>query len=277
MTNKIVIHGNDSVIRRASAEKVRILLIDGPHGELHLDHIAIRDGHTSDSGGGISIRPHAKLVAHDVTLTGNAADVRGGAIDNFAGTVALRNSTIDGNTSLRGGGIFLDGTTQLHDTTLSGNTATASGGAAFVNTARTEFGKVTISANTAQTVGGGIAIANPATVLLHDSDLTGNKATGGDGGGVINAGTLGADRSRISRNNAGGAGGGISTLTFPLTHDTARTTLKHSSVQFNVAAIAPGGLHSDLGLVSLLADTEVSDNLPTNCSGSPTPIPNCSN
>ncbi|MCT7351559.1 hypothetical protein N4P33_05165 [Streptomyces sp. 15-116A] len=270
----IVIHGNESVIRRTSAANVRIFLVDSPEGALRLDHLTLRDGHSTDSGGGISVRPHSSLVARHVTLAGNTADERGGAIDNFGGSVSFYDSTFTGNTSMRGGGIFQDGHADFHDSQLSDNTATVSGAAVYGNTGRVTFDGVTITGNTARNGGGGIALAPPGVAFLRDTAITDNQVTVGNGGGVLTAGTLDVDRSRIENNAVAGTGGGIYNLTAPVTGDTARATLRRSFVRFNTAGVAPGGIYNSGGVVSL-PDTVVSGNTPTNCSGSPSPVRGC--
>jgi hypothetical protein len=119
----------------------------------------------------------------------------GGGIEN-AGTLAVTDSTLSGNSAALGGGIENGGNLAVTDSTLTGNSAGE---------------------------GGGIYNADTGTLTVTDSTLTGNSAfstllpigfVGGNGGGIYNGGRLAVTDSTLSGNSAGafGEGGGISNV-----------------------------------------------------------------
>jgi predicted outer membrane repeat protein len=93
------------------------------HGTLEmLDSSLIGNASNAGSGGGIAqYGPSSTVALSNVTLNGNSATVRGGALanlrntaDNFNGTMSLRNVTISGNSaSAGGGGALYNGGAQL--------------------------------------------------------------------------------------------------------------------------------------------------------------------
>src|SRR5262245_4368575 len=92
---------------------------------------------------------------------------QGGGIYNYRGTVTITNSTLNGNSASRGGGIYNDfaATATMTNCTLSGNTAGGSPNVIYDGT------------------GGGIW--NAQTLTMTNCTLSGNSATT-HGGGVYN-------------------------------------------------------------------------------------------
>jgi CSLREA domain-containing protein len=141
-------------------------------------------------GGGIFNSGTATLTLINCTLHHNV----GGGLDNFGGSVSLRNCALSGNRAFRGGGVGnYGGTATLTGCTVSGNRAVSGGG--FGN-----FG---------------------GTVILSNCTLSGNLATKSSGGGIFNSGgTAMLTNCTLSRNRLGrghrGAGIynlGVATLT----------------------------------------------------------------
>jgi predicted outer membrane repeat protein len=107
-------------------------------------------------------------------------------------------------------------------------------------------------------------------VTLNGTTVSGNKAVERGGGISGEESNLTLDRSRVHGNSATGAnsvGGGISATQISL-------TLRDSSVSDNSSKQPPGGIYNNLSTVRLFS-SRVVHNRPTNCSGSPTPVPGC--
>ena len=121
-------------------------------------------------GAGILNPIEGNLTLSKSILTTNQADFTGGGLDN-AGTAALFDVTISGNSAEIGGGVFSNGTMSLNGITFTGNTATQNGGGLDNNKTAT-LTNVTFSGNTAP-VGGGIH--NDQELTLINTTLYANS------------------------------------------------------------------------------------------------------
>ncbi len=190
------------------------------------------DGNRSINGGAIGFGG-GDLIVRASTFTNNSAASSGGAIGAGGGTLTLDGVTIgttgNGNSSPRGGGIFLGGDATIsfenNATNVQFNSATDSGGGIDIlvgaNTAIT-FGALLTVANNQTTAagsfGGGIAMRGAASASLTiNGAVTGNQANGdatSTGGGVaVTAGTVTIGATAViggaAGNTAAGDGGGI--------------------------------------------------------------------
>ena len=166
-----------AIVRDGGAPDFRIFHV-AEDGILALDTVAISDGLAAGRGGGIFNRGRVTLT--NSTLSGNSA-IRGGGIDNFYGTVTLTNSTVSGNSAnIGGGGIYNYGTVTLTNSTVSGNSAASAGG----------------------------GIYNFDTVTLTNSTVSGNSAD--YGGGIYNFyGTVTVTASLVANSSGGNCVGTI--------------------------------------------------------------------
>ncbi|WP_370421334.1 hypothetical protein AB8O64_24175 [Streptomyces sp. QH1-20] len=126
--------------------------------------------------------------------------------------------------------------------------------------------EVTLSGGHAATNGGGIL--NFGAVTLTGSELS-NNAADGTGGGIHSTGGAAAatfTSSNVENNTAHRAAG--------IASDRATLTLTSSVVSGNAAAINPGGIYYVAGTATLNTSS-VTANTPTNCTGSPSPVPGC--
>jgi Ca2+-binding RTX toxin-like protein len=108
----------------------------------------------------------------------------GGAVYSVGGSLEIRNSLIDQNTTVQnGGGLFLDGDSLVVETTISNNTATAQGGGIDIGPAGTvSIVSSTLWNNRSHTFGGG-AHSGAADLDLVNVTFWGNIADI-DGGGL---------------------------------------------------------------------------------------------
>jgi predicted outer membrane repeat protein len=181
--------------------------------------------------------PTQPVFSVSATATISGLTIRNGAdgIDNFGGTLTVRNcvisdnaiigisnstqefgvvtatilsSTVSGNS--QGGvssvpNIFSGGATvTITDCTISGNFSAPGGGGIFGTHTFLTVANSTISGNSTARNGGGISVSGG--LVIENSTISGNSA-GGNGGGIWGGATV--ENSTISGNSAGGNGGGI--------------------------------------------------------------------
>lgn len=273
-------------------------------GRLRLDHVTMADNiSTGDDGdgGGISNEGESTITqnisandgggvhndgAGSVTIqksviAKNHAGDTGGGVENDGTALKIAHSVVHGNNAVDdGGGVFAcAGATLISHTAISGNQAGDTGGGVghLVGVSGT-MTDVTISRNTAGSTGGGIAVlGGDSTVTVADSKIVENTAVAGAGGGVWieddggSGNEIAIRRTAISRNQATGAGatgGGI----YNGTNNTM--TLTNARVVDNLANTAPGGV-DNRGTITVLGKVVIVGNRPTNCVGSPNPVPTC--
>ena len=214
-------------------------------GTVTIADVTILDGRPGGFGVGGGISNYGTLTLANSTVSGNESQL-GGGIYNNEGTVTLDNSTISGNAATDGGGIFNDnGTLALTNSTVGGNRVEGGDGGIF-NVGTLTISSSTISDNTADTQGGGIYNATQgATLTLTNSTVSGNIARfGGEAGGIFNEGTLTLTITTISGNEAND-GGGI--------FNVGTVTLTNSPVSANTATKSDGILNG--GAMTLSSST----------------------
>jgi hypothetical protein len=132
--------------------------------------------------------PGSSLALSGLTISGGNAD-NGGGLRNNAGTLALTNVTVSGNTaSGNGGGLYTTSgsSTTLEDVTFNANTASVGGGVAIGQSSASTLTNVTVSGNTATSNGGGLAVLG-GTLSLTNVTISNNRAggTSGSAGGGL--------------------------------------------------------------------------------------------
>ena len=119
------------------------------------------------------VEVNVNAVLDGLTLTNGSSDF-GGALTNY-GTLAIRNSTLSGNTATSGGGAILNsGALTLINSTISGNTA-QTGGGIFHSGTTLSLINATVTANTATTSGGGLVSLTTGSSAVN-TILTGNTS-----------------------------------------------------------------------------------------------------
>ncbi len=129
---------------------------------------------------------------------------------------------------------------------------------------------VTVSGGDATATGhnNGGGILSFGAVTLTGSALSGNAANG-LGGAIYSSGTPSAATftSSTVKSNTAHQGAGIASVNGTL-------TITSSVVNSNAAIVNPGGIYYVAGSATLNTST-VTANTPTNCTGSPSPVPGC--
>lgn len=305
ITGKVAIVGDNSTLIRSVRDGLpyfRILAV-GDGGQLTLKGVSVTGGHTEGDGAGILNEGTLRL--ENSKVAGNQAGGEGGGIANEGGEVTLVDSSVLANVATSGagdpgygGGLSNDatGTLTLKKSTVAGNTADEDGGGiqnhgtltvdrGYIvnNEARDDDGgginnlgtatikQSRITENWAGIDGGGIANGANGTLEVEGSFLLRNKA-GNDGGGLHNEGTATLKKSKARANSSGRDGGGINNEQVGGA-DAAQLTLERTTVSENRAAGAGGGVNNRAGAVVTLTESEIAENLPTNCAGT---VPGCS-
>jgi len=187
--------------------------------------LTIANGSAPDGGGGIV--SYGNTTIANCLISGNYAPSGGGGIFcqggyGEPGRLSLINSTISGNSSIHGGGIYNVGAgffgfrgsaLTITNSTISGNSATAQGGG-ISNRGELTVSNSTVSGNLATVdVSAGGGIFNDGTLTITDSTISGNSASLGGGirnvftNAVFGLGRLAIANSTITGNSASEGGG----------------------------------------------------------------------
>ena len=153
------------------------------------------------------------LTLKSLTITGGRETVAGGGgiRSTSSGTFSLDRSTISGNSSERGGGIFIyNGVASLTNSTVSGNTSNrGNGGGIYLFDGDLSVTNSTVTDNigASLTRGGGIAVyasvPGLASLTVHNSIVAGNTASQSSFGpdlfvfGDVTTGDLNVENSLI--------------------------------------------------------------------------------
>ncbi|QDU61186.1 hypothetical protein Pan216_20400 [Planctomycetes bacterium Pan216] len=267
--------------------------------DVTLTNLTITNGQVTDagadrSGGGVLVQSGNVLV-DNVTFSANSVatgeNFGGGALYNAAGTVAIRDSTISGNSAPFGGGIgnAAGASLTIDGSTISGNSAASYGGGGIANSGTLSItNSSAISSNivsSSQNFGGGGIINSGGTLTIQDSTVTGNSAPFGGGianivdpgsgtmsyltttgttfesnvttayggGGVSSNATAHLSSTNFYRNTAAGNGGAFF-------NDGGTLTLQQQSVaKYNTAPAAGALYNSGSGTVTI-DDATISSN-----------------
>lgn len=210
--------------------------------------------------GDLNLRHSVSFIgAHaDTTIIdGNGTDR---IIDTQGGTVALSHLTLrHGNASTSsqpfGGAIYSIGTTlSLTDCTIEGNTA-INGGGMFVELGTVTLTRVQFQGNESTQIGAGIDVRECALSVI-DSSFDGNHA-GDTGGGFNTTGTsafaVDVTRSTFS-NNTARSGGGISN------GNHCALTVRNSTFSGNIVTNSGGGIEQNHGDPMTLSNVTIAGN-----------------
>ena len=152
----------------------------------------------TEDGGGLKVKGDDPTVTlQNVTVSNNSCEDNGGGIILFDGDLILRGSTVSGNKSKDGGGIYADGNALkvTEGTRIVNNEASRNGGGLYLNDDNDKKdGKPSpdsisgseISANIAGQDGGGIDSDDTENLeIKENSSVSSNAAQKGRGGGLF--------------------------------------------------------------------------------------------
>ncbi|MEU1466455.1 hypothetical protein ABZ467_38915 [Streptomyces sp. NPDC005727] len=199
--------------------------------------------------------------------------VNGGNLTLRALSIAHGDATGNPIAPGAGGGIVVtgNGTLTANAVVIRNNEADFGGGVSNFNGSTTTINASVVSNNHANKNGGGLVSDGNLTVTA--SNISGNEAEGA-GGGIANIGQLTVRASNI-RSNEADTGGGLANGVPGSAIGTA--TVSISNISNNTAhGSNPGGIFNNAGPVNLTLTTVI-NNTPTNCAGSPNPVPGCFN
>lgn len=230
--------------------------------------VGLSGNYTRTGGGGIAA-VNAAVTLNNVAVTENnrsAISNGGGGILAEGGSLTIKGSTIEGNSSNgTGGGIFAENTLVNIDTSFiqKNHTQNNGGGIYIANDSRAQrltFGEdtiiitmpedessisnTTIGDNIANGLGGGMYIGGGHCLRISNSTITGNRVVhssgNGQGGGIVgySMGELTLDHTAITDNEAD-FGGGIYALC-TVAANTHITLQNGSSINENEAANGAG-------------------------------------
>jgi len=189
----------------------------------------------SSSGALLLIGAGQTIIARDVTLKGrenNSSLVIVGEDSTFRmeGGAKVTGNSCYSNTSIYGGGVYVNGGTfTMQDSaSVSGNTSMSGGGGVYVSGVKDRFntgrftmqGNASVTGNTAyESSGGGVYVGDGIFVMHDKASVSGNTAS--EGGGVYGTLTM-QDNASVSGNTCsayytggfnavyrGGNGGGV--------------------------------------------------------------------
>ena len=231
---------------------------------LALDHVTVRDSRAIYSAGGIEATGGTTLVKD--SLIENNRSVYGGGIDSLS-QLTLINTTVRANEAITGGGLDVGGVVVISASQVYSNTADASGGGLYVASGASvtingsqfyrNFGGGTFyGAGT-----GGGAIANRGFLRINNSLLSGNS-TLFSGGGILNAdlGEIELHDSLLSGNQASDYGGAIHDAAEDLVQHSRRLSVVDSTFSGNMADFG-GGLSNVNAAVAVVLRTTFRGNV----------------
>ena len=226
ITSEITIQGNGSDIQLGGAAVgIRLAQVSAT-GDLTVVDTLITGGYMYDAtyGGGVFRVDGGELTLDSSTLSGNATRSYGGAVfalNNATLTIANNNSTVQGNSAFRGGGVYSrDSDTTIEQANISGNYAERTGGGIHANGGSLTITDSTIDDNgwepgqigvVGYTYYGGGLLADNVTLSITGSTFVGNYAGYGGGGGLRLEDIVDAqiERTTITGNTTTGNGGGV--------------------------------------------------------------------
>jgi hypothetical protein len=252
--DKLTISGNS---------QSRIFLL-GENASMDISGLRLTGGDTSADtsigGYGGAIFSYGKLALSDVAVEDNFAPEGGGGLYSTGGNLAIERCRFSGNATMidvnagrAGGGIYhFDGTFLLKDTLVEGNSAVRGGGL-YLYICGTKDALVegcAFSGNSARGGGGAMVEGYPGSsgvTVFRNSTFYGNDANEGGstsgGGGVWSwnsEGPVRFENCTITRNSAGGYGAGVRVSGLSV-------AFKNSIVYQNILTNVNASFYRDLG------------------------------
>lgn len=234
----------------------------GNSRNLSLKNLTIRNGNTSQGGGGVFVRASCTLTTENCIFSDNYSNWGGAAVFSY-GDINLTKSTFEDNTATASGGaVNSSGTTILiENSTFNNNHATVKGGAIYVNQCHsTTIKKSSFDSNSSGSDGGAIGAIGESgfvrTFEMENCTLYQNNAEGTGKGGALyfyDEMNYSLNNNTLALNTTGGDGrkgvysGGASVA-----------TAVTNNIFYNAAS---GGTEFGFDGVNPLASTTVKNNI----------------
>ncbi|MFD4143031.1 hypothetical protein [Streptomyces sp. NPDC058572] len=288
----------DRACRNGSGLTVRGGSTTGSGGAVFVDddrsltlHCVTLTDNTAVNGGAVRNRGTTDLRAS--TLSGNSAEHSGGAISSRNGKLSLIASRLNENAAGDGGGLTVEGGSATVSASLIDHNTASNAAGILVTNGVVDIVRSIIRHNTATRIGGGLAVVGGGSVNLRHSSVSENTAR--QAGGIQDQTRMVIEDSKVNKNTATTVGGGIVVILGDMTIRRSevnenRTTagpgggivnvntlaLDDVEVLRNYATAPAGGVQNNAsGTVTVSGQTRITDNTPTNCAGSATPVPGC--
>lgn len=248
-------------------------------GNPHTDPgTAALTGGTTPGSVNCTTDPAALRTAIDNALPGAVLAVTGTCTGPFTInkdlTIEGTSSTATLNGNMTGGVLRINGVSVTLDM-LTITNGSGSGGV-YNNRGAVTLNGSTITGNRAGNFGGGIYNLVGGTVTLNDNSTVTGNTTSLFGGGIFNSGTvILKDSSRITGNTAAGSAGNKGGGIYNNASGNASGTVilnDNSTITGNEAGDG-GGIYNAHGDVTGATATNITNNNPNNCAG--TPVPGC--
>jgi hypothetical protein len=255
--SKTIIRGNVFSGNQATSSLGGGIAIFGPNGDIIFDRNVVSQNTSFTQGGGLVTGQFNSLKISNSQFLDNASQLSGffntgggaisiGAAQPPGSTAQIIASIISGNSSMRGGGIFVEDepfVLKIIGTKIAGNRSNTDGGGIFIDEANTgnesasvKVLKSTITGNVAVNNGGGVLTARGSAFTMKSSKVTQNVA--GAGGGLFLAGTTTVviAESLIAQNYSESIGGAIVAI--------SALELRDTKLIGNIAGQFGGGIYS---------------------------------
>jgi predicted outer membrane repeat protein len=254
-TSTAILRGNVFIENHATSGTAGAVAIFG--GEVVFDHSLFSQNSSFQQGGGLFTGQFTSLtISHsrfldNVSQLSGAFNTGGGALsiggDQPVGSTArIIGSIFSGNSSTKGGGIFVSADPfllKIIATTIANNRSGTEGGGIFVekdpgtnDSPSIEVSRSTIAGNTALNLGGGVYSDGDGNFTVKASKVTNNVGAAGGGLYLANTTKVLISGSLIAKNLSESMGGGIAGI--------AELELSGSRVLGNTAKQFGGGIHS---------------------------------
>jgi hypothetical protein len=206
----------------------------------------------ADNRGGAIYNEGTLTVTHSAIVHngGGLAPSSAASIVHNLGALTLRHSTLSGNVTPDGGGLYNAGLATIEDSTLTMNVNVSSWGGAIVNAGKLTIRDSTVSDNWADLGGGGVVTGGELTVT---ASAFAHNAVGYGGGGLESFGGRLTIRASTFAANRGELGGGVSVRG-------GEATIVDSELSENSSRHRGGGIQVSGGATVLLSGSTVSGN-----------------
>jgi CSLREA domain-containing protein len=238
---------------------VRVFKVSG-NNTIEIRDLKIANGNETDTDGG-GIRAEGTgaspiLTIRNCQITGNSSSRGGGLYIQGSQNVTVENSVFSNNSATsQGGGIFKNGTGTITVTgsRLENNTAVGAtgGGLSDIGEGKVTLTNTKLIGNSAPHGGAFYSAHNPSGIIVEDTEFSGNSASDGGGGAYYfstSVGSIAIHRSLFAGNTASTNGGGV----LAGAGTAVTVTIASSTFTDNESNTQGGGIYTGGGTISAI-------------------------